>query len=260
LNALKDTGAGAVTAGVLDQLSYADGNVNPNSRLADAGINFASGFTGMRLGRGSARNFREAGRLGAQGNLGAAQHAAIAEQKFFGSAKGLGSFLSGSLAPITTFVPQGLRAQRESVAAENLTNALKAKANEIAQASATASGDMANAFREGAGGLSQNPVLAALLLAGGVGAAGWGINRAITNRKPQEMTMNMKEPGGRIRVTLPTTNANDAETVLDLPFDQEQVLTRPMHDRLAIDTRKRLRAESKQRKKPRGYLFNTQVA
>jgi len=107
---------------------------------------------------------------------------------------------------------------------------------------------------------SSNPVLAALLLAGGVGAAGWGINRAITNRKPQEMTMNMKEPGGRIRVTLPTTNANDAETVLDLPFDQEQVLTRPMHDRLAIDTRKRLRAESKQRKKPRGYLFNTQVA
>lgn len=108
-------------------------------------------------------------------------------------------------------------------------------------------------------GVSSNPILAALLIASGVGAAGWGINRAITNRKPQEMNMNMKEPGGRIRVTLPTTNENDAETILDLPFDQQTVLTNPMQQRLAIDTRRRLRSESKQRKTPRGYIFNTQV-
>lgn len=96
------------------------------------------------------------------------------------------------------------------------------------------------------------------LLTGGLAYGAHRIAQSIKDKAEAPVNIQTTQ-GGRIKVTLPTRNPNDAETVLDLPFDQESVLTRPMQQRMSIDTRRRLRAENKQRKLPRGYLHDLQV-
>lgn len=86
----------------------------------------------------------------------------------------------------------------------------------------------------------------AALLTAGLGGAGWLVNRAIKEKAeaPVNITTNQ---GGRLKVTLPTRNKGDAETVLDLPFNQQRALTNALQRQLELGARRRLYEEVKER-------------
>jgi hypothetical protein len=111
-----------------------------------------------------------------------------------------------------------------------------------------------SALREGLATSKVNPWLLGglgLAGAGAVGGGAWALQKAIRD-KAEAPIFFRQEQGGRLRVTLPTTNKHDAETVLDLPFDKDVNLSRSLYDRLGIDVRRRLRGETSQRIKRRG--------
>jgi GNAT superfamily N-acetyltransferase len=107
---------------------------------------------------------------------------------------------------------------------------------------------------DAASGMSTPALLgAAGVVAAALGAAGYGITKAL-NRQA-EVVPNMKitqQQGGRLKVTLPTKNPGDAETMLDLPYDQDVNLSNALRQHLAVDTRRRIRAEVNQRRRGKG--------
>lgn len=101
--------------------------------------------------------------------------------------------------------------------------------------------------------IKENP-LPYLLGAGGIAAAlglgAYGINKGLTGSANR----------GRLRVTLPTKNPGDVETVLEMPYDQEASLTPALRARLDLDTKRRLYAETKERIRRRRALLGTNAA
>lgn len=89
------------------------------------------------------------------------------------------------------------------------------------------------------------------LLTAGVGGAAYILQKAIRDKAEAPVNIQTSQ-GGRLKVTLPTTREGDSETVLDLPFDQENALSNSLRNRLKLDTRRRLYAETKARVKHRG--------
>ncbi len=93
-----------------------------------------------------------------------------------------------------------------------------------------------------------------LLGAGGIAAAlglgAYGINRGLHGSSDR----------GKMRVTLPTKNPGDVETVLELPYDQESSLTPALRARIDLDTKRRLYAETKERIRHRRALLETREA
>ena len=61
------------------------------------------------------------------------------------------------------------------------------------------------------------------------------------------ITMNMPEDKGRVRITLPTKNPGDAETVIELPMGEGMNLSKTLLRNLGRDTKRRLREETKER-------------
>lgn len=85
---------------------------------------------------------------------------------------------------------------------------------------------------------------AAGIVAAGLAAAGYGVSRAIREQPPSAINM---QQGGRLRVTLPTKNPGDAETTVELPYDAETSLTNALRNRIDLDTKRRLYAETRSR-------------
>lgn len=94
------------------------------------------------------------------------------------------------------------------------------------------------------------------LLAGGLGAGAYAIQKAMRDKAEAPVNIQTSQ-GGRLRVTLPTKFPGDNETVVDLPFDEQNALSRSLRDRLKLDTRRRLYAETKSRVQHRGTPVNT---
>lgn len=84
------------------------------------------------------------------------------------------------------------------------------------------------------------------LLTAGLGAGAYALQKAIRDKAeaPVNITTNQ---GGRLKVTLPTRNKGDAETVLDLPFNQQRALTNALQRQLELGARRRLYEEVKER-------------
>lgn len=109
------------------------------------------------------------------------------------------------------------------------------------------------------GGTSPWAVLAgAGLVAAGLGGAGWLVRKAIQDKAEAPINIQSQD-GGRLRVTLPTENPGDSQTVVDLPFDAANDLTNALRNRIKLDTKRRLYAETKARVKHRGKKLNLQV-
>jgi hypothetical protein len=90
-------------------------------------------------------------------------------------------------------------------------------------------------------------IAAASILALALGGGAYGISRALKNKSEAPINIQSSEPGGRIKVTLPTKNPNDGETTVDLPFDQFQALSPALRQRIERDTRRRLYGETNAR-------------
>lgn len=96
--------------------------------------------------------------------------------------------------------------------------------------------------------LVSKPVLMGLLGAGTVGgsiAAYGALQRARAAAAQAEAAR-----GGRVRVTLPTKDPNDAETLLDMPLDDIK-LSEALRSRLGRDTRRKLYEETRARTRRR---------
>jgi len=93
----------------------------------------------------------------------------------------------------------------------------------------------------------------ALALLGAGGLAGAGILAHKRNKATEELAEATREsanPGGRVRLSLPTKDPNDIETNIDLPIE-EIMLPQYIKQELSRDTRSRLRQEGKERKRKR---------
>lgn len=102
-----------------------------------------------------------------------------------------------------------------------------------------------------AGGMSRNERLALLGLGGaGLGVAAIGGHSLLKRLKGLEDVAE-QATGGRMKVTLPTQDPNDRETVLELPFDDYINVSQTAEDRLQRDLRRRVNAETRERTKKR---------
>lgn len=101
--------------------------------------------------------------------------------------------------------------------------------------------------------VKDNPGATAALALGLLGGVGYLGHRAVKAlEKPQETvtTINQAPAPGRVKVTLPTRHPGDAETTVDLPLPADMGsldISQSLFDTLGRDTRRRLRAEARER-------------
>lgn len=100
-------------------------------------------------------------------------------------------------------------------------------------------------------------LLPAALIASALGLGAYGLYKGLGN---QQSAQKSTAQGGRIKVTLPTKNPSDAETSIDLPFDEFQALSPALRQKIERDTRRRLYAETNARTRRIGTQPLTAVA
>lgn len=119
-----------------------------------------------------------------------------------------------------------------------LTTSLSPGIREVARAN-----DIAQKSLEAQQLLSEKPTLSLPMLAGaGLLAATGGLGALALSR-----ALRNQGSRGKLKVTLPTRHPGDAETVVEIPYDQQQAMTEALRKRLEIDTKRRLYAETKER-------------
>lgn len=90
--------------------------------------------------------------------------------------------------------------------------------------------------------LPKEPSSLPLLAGAGLLAATGGLGALVLSR-----ALRNQGSRGKLKVTLPTRHPGDAETVVEIPYDQQQAMTEALRKRLEIDTKRRLYAETKER-------------
>lgn len=238
LNWARDLGMGALGGVGIDALNYGDQGVygalvrkvkgeapSPyfdDKSLFDLYFNTASAFGGSRVGA------------------------------HFGAKKdhaGLGSVLGGLTG---ASVAQGLTASSANARA-NLMQGMASRTNAEALGEQSQSiRDLAEAIKtkgQQAGFSFPWATLAAATL---VYAGLRGLGRSIKDTASRDR--------GRMRVTLPTKNPQDAETILELPFEEGPPLSNTLQDKLHRDVRRRLYAEVNQRTRRKGQDLPTLTA
>jgi GNAT superfamily N-acetyltransferase len=226
--ALTATGIGSANAALYDQYMPHTGNQtwyeDPSRRLT-AALNFLGGALGTAKG---------------VGHLGES----LGNPKFkwtkakFNPSLAQASTGLGVLPLVKVFLGQN---KSEAESREQQAN----QSNENLQHLADSFAKIPEAIKGVGGGGGNGSNWMTLAGAGGLAAAlglgAYGISKALKGRDEQ----------GRLKVTLPTKNPGDSETVVDLPFDQATALTSALRNRIELDARRRLYAESKERVRSR---------
>jgi RimJ/RimL family protein N-acetyltransferase len=178
--------------------------------------------------------------------------AASSPKKGFGLAMG---------APIKDLTLQAIPAvEGINRMSHTLPDSVRAAGREMASSATNGASTAVNTVADTAKNLPLWALLSgAGLLTGGLAYGAHRLSNAIKEKAEAPINIRSSD-GGRIKVTLPTRNPNDAETVLDLPFDQDKVFSNAQKARLGIDARRRIRAESTQRKLPAGVKHDLQVS
>lgn len=115
---------------------------------------------------------------------------------------------------------------------------MKMRAQELATSAAGKVKETGEQIQQAVQGTDWKTLAAGALVASALGGGAYALQKAMKEPQPQT---------GRMRVTLPTKNPGDAETMIDLPFDQSQALSNNLKSRLELDTRRRLYAETQER-------------
>jgi RimJ/RimL family protein N-acetyltransferase len=249
---------GGATAGVTDQMMWS-GQGYSNARLFDglfnAGVGAYGGgkaLRGSRILRTEIPNLlktqvtRKTG-LPTAAALRQAQH--MGETARHQIASGLGHI---AIAPAVSLGINFKRLMTRGVEADEEANNIAAKAQE-----ALATGG--KKVTEALSGTSPWAVLAgAGLLTGGLAYGASRVAQSVRDKAEAPINIQTTQ-GGRLKVTLPTKNPDDAETVLDLPYDQNLNLSNALRTHLRVDTTRRLRAEVNQRRRGKGITAPTSI-
>jgi hypothetical protein len=102
------------------------------------------------------------------------------------------------------------------------------------------------------------PLLATLGIGTALGGGAYMLQKAVRDKADAPINITTTE-GGRLKVRLPTKNPNDAETIVDLPYNPEEQLSDALRRRISIDTKRRLRAETQSRVHRLGTSLDQQV-
>jgi GNAT superfamily N-acetyltransferase len=209
-------------AGALGSAAFYDQTANPDRTIGDTAQFWK--WDKQRALQGAVN--AALGALGGQ-QLASVKGAITPGEKGVHFASGLGALLSPVAKDLMLKGQQSLHKSDDMMAA--LTAASKRESKSI-------------------GDVISKPMLYGAL---GLGASGLGLAAYSALQKARAAKAQAEAArGGRVRVTLPTKDPNDAETFLDMPLEEIN-LSSALKQRLGRDTRRRLLEETRKRTKRR---------
>jgi len=229
---------GVANAAVYDQFMprvEGEGLLDSKSRSATAALNFITGALGTR----------SLGQMRGSVPRGAPGYMTPTALKNFNASKANSAYLGILGVPMAkVFLGQRGAEMERAAKQDTASNSLQDKLIEATAAAGKSTADVVKNLPPWA------LLLGAGALTGGVGYAAHRIAKALKEKSEAPVNIRTNQ-GGRLKVTLPTKNPGDTETVIDVPFDQETAFSDALRNRLALDTRRRLYAETKQRVRTR---------
>lgn len=245
----------AAMAGGMDYLQAPDGHYTDmtEGRLKNMGLNFllsgggmlagarGAEYMGMNAVQRSAIQAQRANRF----NPAAAKALTRAQQAALPTAQGIARAGAGAaaLAGPGTMLVKDLA--RSGVSLTGDVSRVLRKVEDGQLSAAPAASPASSSFQDMVKLIKDNKgtaTVAGLGALGAVGAGGWALHRGLQELRDAVS----RGEKGRIRVTLPTRNAGDAETQLDLPLKGIQ-MSDALYGRLGRDFRSRLHQETKER-------------